>query len=83
MAQVVTVYEFGDDALWPGQQVADTRVARSCVLDQTELDAGVTAVTWAPTQESWARGDRTGLCLAVVESGSVTGSFLDDTATIS
>jgi hypothetical protein len=83
VAQVITAYEFGEDALWPGQKVADTRVARSCVLDQSELDAGVTAVTWAPTQESWARGDRTGLCLAVVENGSVTGSFLDDTATIS
>lgn len=82
-AQVVTTYEFADDSLWPGQQVADSRVARSCVLDQAEVDAGVTAVTWAPTQQSWARGDRAGLCLAVVEGGGVTGSFLDDTATIS
>jgi len=82
-AQVVTAYAFDDDTLWPGQENADARVARSCVIEQAELDAGVSAVTWAPTQESWARGDRTGLCLAVVEGGSVTGSFLDDTATIS
>lgn len=79
-AQVVTVYEFSDDAVWPGQRVADSRVARSCVLDQAELDAGVTPATWAPTERSWARGDRVGLCLAVVAGGGVTGSFLDDSA---
>ncbi len=81
-AQVVTVYEFSADALWPGQRVADNRVARSCVLGQDELDAGVTAATWAPTQASWARGDRSGLCLAVVAGGGVTGSFLDGSASI-
>jgi hypothetical protein len=82
-AQVVTVFEFSQEALWPGQRAADARVARSCVIDQAELDAGVTAATWAPTERSWARGDRTGLCLAVVDGGSVTGSFLDDSAQIS
>ncbi|WP_231505195.1 DUF4190 domain-containing protein [Cellulomonas sp. URHE0023] len=81
-AQVVTVYEFLEDSIWPGQRAVDARVARSCVLDQAELDAGVTAVTWAPTEQSWSRGDRTGLCLAVVEGGGVTGSFLDDSAQI-
>jgi hypothetical protein len=81
-AQVVTIYEFTHEAVWPGQRAADSRVARSCVLDQAELDAGVTAATWAPTEQSWARGDRIGLCLAVVEGGGVTGSFLDDSATI-
>ncbi len=82
-AQVVTVYEFSGDAVWPGQRAADARVARSCVLDQSEVDEGVTSVAWSPTEQSWARGDRIGLCLAVVEGGSVTGSFLDDTATVS
>ena len=66
-AQVITVYEFSGDALWPGQLAADSRVARSCVLDQTEVDAAVTTAAWAPTEQSWARGDRRGLCLAVVE----------------
>ena len=81
-AQVVTVYEFSGDAVWPGQLAADARVARSCVLDQDELDAGVTTASWAPTERSWARGDRIGLCLAVVEGGGVTGSFLDDSAKV-
>jgi len=79
-AQVITVYEFTADAVWPGQHAADTRVGRSCVLDQAETDAGVRTVTWAPTERSWARGDRDGLCLAVVDGGGVTGSFLDGTA---
>ena len=82
-AQVVTVYEFLQESVWPGQRAADARVARSCVLDQAELDAGVTAVTWAPTEQSWARGDRIGLCLAVVDGAGITGSFLDDSAQIS
>lgn len=81
-AQVVTLYEFSQDIIWPGQRAADFHVARACVLDQAEVDAGVTTVAWAPTARSWARGDRTGLCLAVVEGGGVTGSFLDDSATI-
>jgi len=82
-AQVVTVYEFSHDELWPGQPAADSRVGRSCVIDQAEIDEGVSAATWAPTEPSWARGDRTGLCLAVVAGGAVTGSFLDGSATIS
>ncbi|WP_426594080.1 DUF4190 domain-containing protein [Cellulomonas sp. McL0617] len=80
VAQVVTVYEFSGDSVWPGQRAADARVARSCVIDQVELDQGVTAAAWAPTEQSWGRGDRAGLCLAVVEGGT-TGSFLDHTST--
>ena len=32
-AQVVTEFTFATDAVWPGQQSADARVARACVLD--------------------------------------------------
>ncbi|GEK22416.1 DUF4190 domain-containing protein [Cellulomonas xylanilytica] len=79
-AQVVTEFTFAPAAVWPGQQAADARVARACVLDAEEIDAGVRTVTWSPTERSWARGDRVGLCLAVVDGGGVTGSFLDRTA---
>ncbi|MBO3085138.1 septum formation family protein [Cellulomonas sp. zg-ZUI188] len=77
-AQVITEFLFAQDAVWPGQQAADARVARACVLDDTEVAAGVRTVTWAPTERSWADGDRVGLCLAFVD-GQVTGSFLDGT----
>jgi hypothetical protein len=66
--------------VWPGQQSADARVARACVLDASEIEAGVRTVTWSPTERSWSDGDRVGLCLAVVDGGGVTGSFLDGTA---
>ena len=68
--------------MWPGQQSADARVARACVLDDAEITGGVRTVTWSPTERSWADGDRVGLCLAVVDGGRVTGSFLDGTATL-
>ena len=79
-AQVVTEYAFAENAVWPGQQAADARVARACVLDDSEITAGVRTVTWSPTERSWGRGDRIGLCLAVVDGGGVRGSFLDGTA---
>ena len=80
-AQVITEFTFAANAVWPGQQAADARVARACVLDDAEVAAGVRTVTWSPTEESWADGDRVGLCLAVVDGGGVTGSFLDGSAT--
>jgi len=81
-AQVVTEFSFAANAVWPGQQAADARVARACVLDDAEVAAGVRTVTWSPTEQSWGDGDRVGLCLAVVDGGGVTGSFLDGTATL-
>ncbi len=81
-AQVVTEYRFDQAAVWPGQQAADRRVATACELTPEEVAAGVRAVTWAPTEQSWGRGDRTGLCLATVDGGSLTGSFLDGTVAL-
>jgi hypothetical protein len=78
-AQVVTEYAFEDTAVWPGQAASDARVAASCDLTPAERDAGVRAVAWAPTEESWAHGDRLGLCLATTDAGTLTGSFLDGT----
>lgn len=62
-AQVISQYEFGSDAVWPGQAAADRRVATACQISPAETEAGLTAVTWAPTEQSWENGDRTGLCL--------------------
>jgi len=81
-AQVVTEFSFAANAVWPGQQAADARVARACVLDDDEIAEGVRTVTWSPTERSWADGDRVGLCLAVVDGGGVTGSFLDGSAEV-
>ena len=80
-AQVVSEYRFADDAVWPGLGDAHARVAAGCELSQAEVDAGVRALTWAPTEDSWEDGDRTGLCVA--DAGrEVTGSLLDGTATL-
>ena len=80
-AQVVTEYTFAPTPCGPGQQAADARVARACVLDETEMAGGVATVTWSPTEHSWGGGDRR----RPVPGGrrgaaGVTGSFLDDTA---
>ncbi|WP_448058567.1 septum formation family protein [Cellulomonas hominis] len=78
-AQVITALTL-DAARWPGQRTVDRRVALSCGLTEEERSAGVRPVVWSPTEESWDRGDRTGLCLLVVDGGGVTGSFLDGSA---
>ncbi|WP_223203540.1 DUF4190 domain-containing protein [Cellulomonas soli] len=65
-AQVVSEFAFDPDAVWPGQAAADARVARSCVLSAEETAAGASALAWAPTEEGWSTGDRTGLCVVVV-----------------
>lgn len=65
VARVTSEYRFAERAVWTGQRDADDLVARSCVLTPDEVEAGARTVTWAPTQESWGRGDRTGLCLVV------------------
>jgi hypothetical protein len=63
-AQVVTSYDFGD-VPWPGADAAAQRVAAACDLTDAERAEGRRMVAWSPTEASWARGDRTGLCLVV------------------
>jgi len=62
-ARVSSEYDFDEDAVWPGQDGADARVARACVLTEEEQSVGATIVTWSPTKDGWDSGDRTGLCL--------------------
>ncbi len=62
-AQVISQFAFDPDAVWPGQAAADRRVATACEISAAETEAGLTRITWAPTERSWNDGDRTGLCL--------------------
>lgn len=78
-AQVLSSYAFGPDAGWPGAAEASARVEASCELTAAERDQGTRMLAWAPTEASWARGDRTGLCVAVPPA-PVTGSLLDGSA---
>lgn len=80
-AQVVSEFRFAPDAVWPGQPDADALVAAGCELSADEVEAGLDAVTWAPTEESWADGDRTGLCVAH-RGTAFTGSLLDGSASL-
>lgn len=75
-AQVVTTYDFGAGATWPGAAEVTARVHAACTLTEAEREQGLRMVAWSPTEASWARGDRTGLCLAVPPE-PVTGSLLD------
>lgn len=78
-AQVLSSYAFEPGADWPGATEASARVAASCTLTAAERDQGTRMLAWAPTEASWARGDRTGLCVAVPPT-PVTGSLLDGSA---
>lgn len=78
-AQVISEFRFAPDAVWPGQDGANARVAIACELSEAEVEAGVELVTWAPTERSWDDGDRTGLCVAH-RDGGLTGSLLDGSA---
>jgi hypothetical protein len=80
-AQVITDYRFVAGSTWSGQDRADARVAGACQLTVAERDEGLRLVAWAPSEASWNRGDRTGLCLATIDGGGVTGSFLDGSVT--
>lgn len=64
-AQVLSAYEFSEDAEWDGTKETQNRVTRSCTLSTSEADAGYTLLALTPTEESWEQGDRTGLCVAV------------------
>jgi len=82
-AQVISQYAFAPDAVWPGQAGADRRVAVGCELSAAESEAGLSPVTWAPTEQSWSREDRTGLCLVhLADDAPITGSLLDGTADV-
>lgn len=78
-AQVVSSYAFEPGSAWPGPAAASARVEASCDLTAAERDEGTRMLAWAPSAGSWARGDRTGLCVAVPPA-PVTGSLLDGTA---
>lgn len=64
-AQVLSAYEFADDAEWEGSAEAQDRVTRSCTLSTSESDAGYNLLALTPSADSWKQGDRTGLCVAL------------------
>jgi hypothetical protein len=80
--QVVGRTDAAPDAVWPGDEVAARRAARACSTDllgpagRQSATEGLTFVVWTPSEESWAQGDRTGLCLAV-DSGTRSSSLLE------
>ncbi|WP_084800353.1 septum formation family protein, partial [Promicromonospora kroppenstedtii] len=70
-AQVVGRTDFADAAVWPGRDAVDKRIAQVCGTKQlgpvartSPVAGSVSYVVWGPSEESWADGDRVGLCLA-------------------
>ncbi|MEG3616279.1 septum formation family protein [Isoptericola haloaureus] len=82
VAEVVGRTDAASDAIWPGEDVVAARTARGCTADllgpqaRAEAAPSVAFVVWTPTEDSWAAGDRTGLCVAVLDEER-TGSLLD------
>ena len=62
---------------WPGQVFVDNRVTRWCEMDSAQQEAGFQPVVWTPSQRGWRQGDHRGVCLAWLDGGGATGSFVD------
>ncbi|AEG43101.1 septum formation family protein [Isoptericola variabilis] len=82
-AQVVGRTDAAPDAVWPGDDAVAARTARGCGPDLLGPQAresgaadGLRYVVWVPSEDSWADGDRTGLCLAV-SAEPRTGTLLE------
>ncbi|WP_277207661.1 septum formation family protein [Isoptericola croceus] len=82
-AQVVGRHDSAADEVWPGADVVAARAARACTPDllgpQAEASGAAAALewlVWTPTEESWAGGDRAGLCVAVTTAPR-TGTLLE------
>ena len=82
LLEVVTLTE-GADVAYPGNTALGARVDKVCaarvvdLLDQRgDLRNDLTLVDYWPTAESWAGGDRTGLCgVGVVANELVSGTL--------
>ncbi|MCL2454889.1 MAG: septum formation family protein [Micrococcales bacterium] len=66
-AEVIVRESLAVDAAgaWPGQVNLDEAIAAVCRAEAPDLAVAGRLVSMAPTSEGWARGDRTGLCLAL------------------
>lgn len=83
VAQVLGRHDSTAAEVWPGTDVLQARAARACTPDllgpQAEgsgVAADLTWVLWTPSEESWAAGDRSGLCVAVSATPR-TGTLLE------
>lgn len=75
-AEALGVLRLDEDS-WPGQEAVTEQVDAWCEMDNQQLALGFQEVIWTPSAQSWAQGDRSGLCLAWYDGGQVTGSFRD------
>lgn len=77
-AQVVGRTDAAGDAVWPGTDGVATRAARVCGPQMLagEEPEGLTYVVVTPTEDGWAAGDRTSLCLAVAPADAPLGASL-------
>ena len=90
-AEAVADYTFTEEE-WPGREAAVSTLLDFCgafiqpgysgssMFTATDWDAGLRWVAWAPTEKSWASGERTGVCV-VHREGMISGSFTDFSAT--
>jgi hypothetical protein len=91
VGEAVATYPVAGDA-WPGRDAVLSEVLGYCgsviqpgatgsdMFRASDWGAGLRWVAWIPTEESWAAGEKTGICVAYREAG-VQGSFVASTAT--
>lgn len=73
-AEVVGVHEIRADE-WPGARSVEREAAAACEMDSAQADAGARPVVWTPSEDGWAEGDRSAVCLAWTPDGDLTGSW--------
>lgn len=84
-AQLVASEDYPDDAQFPGRDQLGIRAEAACAAASADInpdvvtqDLQVTLLRATPTAETWADGDRTVDCFAVVENGdTLTQSLLN------
>jgi len=91
VGEAVATYPVAGDE-WPGRGAVVSEVLGYCgsviqpgpagsgMFQASDWGAGLRWVAWVPTEESWADGERAGVCVAYREAG-VQGSFVAATAT--
>ncbi|MBL0887288.1 septum formation family protein [Myceligenerans indicum] len=82
-AQVVGRTDFSEDAVWPGDDDAERKVAQVCGGKQLSAEVRssdrakrLRYVVWTPSESSWDDGDRIGLCIATSNT-ALTETLLD------
>ena len=67
---------------WPGTEEAARSTSATCEMETAQRELGFEPVVWAPSEQAWGQGYRTGLCLAALPDGEARGSWATGDVTV-